>query len=155
MKHSELNSKVQENYSLASKIWNYMSLSWILTRVTAIPYTGCSSKPVCSWLCLLWEEVSGFSLLSLDFISWMGGALTMVPSEKPLSKSLPFISLCSWHKAHQCMQQCTQHGSQGEFCSHQQNQWENLKRKTMFVFWGKHKTKMRQNYSNVNCVFGL
>lgn len=130
-------TQVEESYSLSSKIRKYMQFFSILTKV--MPYTTCNSKPVCSLL-LAEEEVSECSLSSVDFISWMGGAFTMVVSGKKLSESLPFISLCSWHKAHQCMQQCTQHGSHGEFCSHQKNKWENLKSKTRFICWENHKS---------------
>lgn len=90
-------------------------------------YKACISNVVCSLCSLFAEDCADSWLSSVDFISWTGGGLTMVIGMTTLSERRPFISLCSWHKAHQCMQQCTMHGSHGEFCSQQQHELANYK----------------------------
>lgn len=60
----------------------------------------------------LWSTVAA----SRSFISWGTGGLMTVMGITALSERRPCISRCSWHNAHQCMQQCTIHGSHGEFC---------------------------------------
>lgn len=86
-----------------------------------VTYKACISK-----LVPFLDGGGAESWFSLAFISWTGGGLTIVIGITKLSESRPFISLCSWHKAHQCMQQCTMHGSHGEFCAWQNNSWEIL-----------------------------
>lgn len=81
---------------------------------------GTISRPVF----LLWsapssseeEEDDGLRVFWV-VISWTGGGLTTVIPAATLSDIRPFISRCSWHKAHQCKQQCTRQGSQGESCN--------------------------------------
>ncbi len=69
-----------------------------------------------SWIsvCSLWST----AVVSWLPISWGSGGLMIVIGMTKLSERRPCISRCSWHNAHQCRQQCTMHGSQGEFCSH-------------------------------------
>lgn len=77
-------------------------------------YKACISTWTCS---APFAEVEAESRLSpAAFISWTGGGLTTVIGMTASSDRRAFISLCSWHKAHQCMQQCTMQGSHGEFC---------------------------------------
>lgn len=76
-------------------------------------YKACISKLVCP-LPMLEDEVVPSSSFS-DFISWTGGGFTIVIGTAKLSVRRPFISLCSWHRAHQCRQQCVMQGSHGEF----------------------------------------
>ena len=78
-------------------------------------YRACISKWVCS-VPLAEDGAASCWLFSSEFISWTGGGLTMVIGMTRSSERRPFISLCSWHNAHQCMQQWTMQGSHGEFC---------------------------------------
>ena len=98
-------------YSVSTHAFTQYKHMWV--------YKACISKVVCS---LFAEDCAESWLSSLGFISWTGGGLTMVIGMTTLSERRPFISLCSWHKAHQCMQQCTKHGSHGEFCIQQEHE---------------------------------
>lgn len=97
-------------------------LFWVLYTARGKSYKGCISMVVCSVPFLEDGAASWFPPAS---ISWTGGGLTMVMGMAELLDRCPFISLCSWHIAHQCMQQCTRHGSHGEFCKQAVEIWVN------------------------------
>ena len=85
---------------------------------TNIPVEFCNckaglSKAVCSVRVL--EDATDALLVLTAAILWMVGGLTMVIGMSPSSVGRPFVSLGSWHRAHQCVQQCTRQGSHGEF----------------------------------------
>lgn len=69
-----------------------------------------------AWLLGRAPAVSETAELLRSLISCTGGGLTTVIGVTRLSDNRPFISRCSWQMAHQCMQQWTMQGSQGEFC---------------------------------------
>ena len=112
-------SKLKINFSHLSKntrtpfysIWYFFFSNFLWGKWWI--YKACISKLVCS--SLLAED--GAMPLPAELISWTGGGLTTVIGITTSSESRPFISRCSWHKAHQCMVQCTAQGSHGEFCT--------------------------------------
>lgn len=89
---------------------------WLLCKQKCKSYKGRISKLLCSPFLEDAAADGSVSLLSPVLICWTGGGLTTVMDTAALSDRWFLISLCSWHMAHQCMQQCTRQGSHGEFC---------------------------------------